>query len=82
MGGIMVERRLFVMREVRGVEVRRYRKKPVVVEAYRTQETVYIETLEGIHRADPGDYIITGIAGERYPCKPDIFAKTYEEVEE
>lgn len=64
------------------VEVRRYRKRPVIVEAYRTRETVYIETLEGTHRADPGDYIITGIAGERYPCKPDIFAKTYEEVEE
>lgn len=39
-----------------------------------------IQTLEGEHRADPGDWIITGVKGERYPCKPDIFAATYEEV--
>jgi hypothetical protein len=32
-------------------------------------------------RADPGDYIITGVKGERYPCKPDIFEATYEAVE-
>ena len=39
-----------------------------------------IPTLEGDHRADEGDYIIKGVNGEFYPCKPDIFAKTYEEV--
>lgn len=39
-----------------------------------------IPTLEGNHRADEGDYIIKGVNGEFYPCKPDIFAKTYEEV--
>lgn len=37
-----------------------------------------IHTLEGDHHASPGDYIIKGINGEFYPCKPDIFAKTYE----
>lgn len=37
-----------------------------------------IGTLEGDHRADPGDFIIRGVAGEFYPCKPDIFAQTYE----
>jgi hypothetical protein len=37
-----------------------------------------IPTLEGEHRANPGDWIITGVRGERYPCKPDIFATTYE----
>lgn len=42
---------------------------------------VYIETLEGRMRACPGDWIITGVNGERYPCKPDIFAKTYEPVD-
>ena len=42
----------------------------------------YIETLEGQHIVTPGDWIITGIKGERYPCKPDIFAATYEEVKE
>jgi hypothetical protein len=43
---------------------------------------MYIETLEGFLLADPGDYIITGVNGEQYPCKPDIFDKTYERVEE
>lgn len=42
----------------------------------------WIETLEGGHNVCPGDWIITGIQGERYPCKPDIFEATYEEVEE
>lgn len=40
-----------------------------------------IQTLEGDHRANVGDYIICGIMGEYYPCKPDIFKKTYEPVE-
>ncbi len=41
-----------------------------------------INTLEGRMIANPGDWIITGVNGERYPCKPDIFAKTYEPVGE
>lgn len=43
---------------------------------------LYIETLEGEMRAPPGDYIIRGVDGEFYPCKPQIFEKTYELVEE
>jgi len=39
-------------------------------------------TLEGYHIVCPGDWIITGIRNERYPCKPDIFQATYELVEE
>lgn len=39
-----------------------------------------IKTLEGWIEVSPGDYVITGVNGERYPCKPDIFAKTYEEA--
>ena len=39
-----------------------------------------IDTLEGVMTAIPGDYIIKGINGEFYPCKADIFAKTYEVV--
>ena len=39
-----------------------------------------IKTLEGIHYALPGDYIIRGIKGEVYPCKPDIFKQTYEPI--
>lgn len=62
------------------VEVRKYRKKPVVIEAYQTQEEMIIHTLEGDMKASPGDYIITGVNGEQYPCKPDIFEKTYEPV--
>lgn len=37
----------------------------------------WIMTLEGGHIVTPGDWIITGVNGEHYPCKPDIFAKTY-----
>jgi hypothetical protein len=40
--------------------------------------TVTITTLEGVMRADPGDWIIRGVKGEFYPCKPDIFEATYE----
>ena len=39
-----------------------------------------IPTLESPHEASPGDFIIKGIEGEFYPCKPDIFAKTYEGI--
>jgi len=41
----------------------------------------YIRTLEGNHMITKGDYIITGIKGERYPCKSDIFIMTYDRVE-
>ena len=41
---------------------------------------LYIKTLEGTHHVSCGDYIIQGVNGELYPCKPDIFEKTYEEV--
>ena len=40
-----------------------------------------IQTLEGVMRADIGDWIIKGVNGEFYPCKPDIFEKTYEPAE-
>lgn len=43
---------------------------------------ITIRTLEGDMIASKGDYIIKGVNGEFYPCKPDIFAKTYEEIEE
>lgn len=42
---------------------------------------VYIDTLEGTMKASHGDYIIKGVNGEFYPCKPDVFEKTYEAVE-
>lgn len=82
--------------------IKRYRKKPVTIEAVQwtgnniseickfTNRDVnhllmsgqlYITTLEGVHRASVGDYIIKGVKGELYPCKPDIFANTYEEAD-
>ena len=82
---------------------RRYRKRPVVIEAVRydgtngqairawagknrlrevremhAPTTLAIYTLEGVMRADVGDWIIRGVQGEFYPCKPDIFEETYE----
>ena len=47
-----------------------------------SDEGISIETLEGTMRADPGDWIIKGVKGEFYPCKPDILAATYAAVEE
>ena len=56
----------------------KYKKKPVIVEAYQTDKEMYIETLEGTMKANKGDFIIRGIKGELYPCKEDIFYATYE----
>ena len=79
--------------------IKKYRKKPVTIEAIQwnggnlseirdfmrstveTHESVLIiPTLEGDMYASLNDYIIKGVNGEFYPCKPYIFAKTYEEV--
>ncbi|WP_064442283.1 hypothetical protein [Hoyosella altamirensis] len=93
---------------------KKYRKKPVVIEAMQwdgsrasivaicgwandpaedeaTVEFNYcgaddvhdvtISTLEGYLHVSPGDYVIRGVQGEFYPCKPDIFAATYEEAD-
>ena len=60
----------------------KYRKKPIIIEAYQTDKEIFIETLEGTMKVNIGDYIITGVNGEQYPCKPDIFEKTYEPVVE
>jgi hypothetical protein len=46
-----------------------------------SDHSLIIETLEGDHKAMVGDYIIKGVKGEFYPCKPDIFAATYESAE-
>ena len=48
---------------------------------YKGETSEDIETLEGWHHANYGDYIIRGVKGEIYPCKPDIFKMTYEVVE-
>jgi hypothetical protein len=41
----------------------------------------WVQTLEGGHIVSPGDWIITGVQGETYPCKPDIFEMTYESAD-
>lgn len=85
------------------MNVTRWRKRPVEVEAVQVshmnyyyvaewvqgavglgnamQPVVLIHTLEGTMTAQIGDYIIKGVQGEFYPCKPDIFEATYERVE-
>ena len=49
---------------------------------FLTSGEIHIPTLEGTMIAQPDDYIIQGVSGEFYPCKPDIFKLTYEEVYE
>lgn len=60
----------------------KFRKKPVVIDAVQTDDMLLIHTLESDMLASPGDWIITGIKGEQYPCKDDIFRATYEPVED
>ena len=48
---------------------------------HRSLDGAEIVTLEGVMLADAGDYVIQGVKGEIYPCKPDIFAATYEAVD-
>lgn len=48
---------------------------------FNAEGSLSISTLEGTMRADIGDWIIKGVKGEFYPCKPDIFAATYEAVD-
>lgn len=68
-------------------KVVRYYRHPEDNESHRCQHCGevmkvhgWIDTLEGGHIVCPGDWIIKGVNGEFYPCKPDIFEKTYEEV--
>ena len=54
---------------------------PVIVDySVPSMPVLKIRTLEGVMTAIEGDYIIKGVAGEFYPCKPDIFEQTYEQV--
>ena len=47
----------------------------------KTGYRIMIDTLEGKHEVTEGDWVITGVKGERYACKPDIFKMTYEKAE-
>lgn len=59
-----------------------YRKLPVVIDAVQIDRQMTIETLEGIMTGNPGDWLITGVKGEQYFCKNDIFRVTYEPCQE
>lgn len=52
------------------------------IDVTKSGSSILIPTLEGEMTASPGDWIIRGVNGEYYPCKPDIFDKTYERVDE
>jgi hypothetical protein len=59
----------------------RFRKKPVEIEATRLTKRITIHTREGDVVGEPGDFLITGVEGEQYPCGCKIFLKTYEPVD-
>lgn len=54
----------------------------VPVGKYNNDGTFQIVTLEGEHKCSIGDYVIKGVKGEFYPCKPDIFLMTYEAIKD
>ena len=54
----------------------------LAINAAKENKGIFIQTLEGDMLAKFGDYIIKGVNGEFYPCKPDIFKKTYEIIED
>lgn len=56
-------------------------KRPEEWHAWHNDTDIFIDTLEGVMTANCYDYIIKGVQGEVYPCKPDIFAETYEPVD-
>ena len=74
----------------------RYRRKPTVVEAVQFSGDLplpegvvfilnagyHVKTVNGFVKIEDGEWIITGVKGKRYPCKPDIFKETYELVGE
>ena len=62
------------------MDIKYFRKKPIIIKAYQTNKKVIIQTLEGNMVANKGDWIITGVDGEQYPVKNDIFKRTYELV--
>jgi hypothetical protein len=59
----------------------KYRKLPVCVDAVQIGSTQTIETLEGVMTGNIGDWLITGVKGEKYFCKDEIFRMTYEKVD-
>lgn len=63
-------------------EWKKYRKRPIVIMAKRMRESFSVNTLEGKMVGNAGDFLIIGVQGEKYPCKKEVFMKTYEFVGE
>ena len=81
---VIIEAIQFEDNSDRIIEIHEFMGGDTIRVNYEDKDNPYlkIETLEGIMKASVGDYIIKGVNGEFYPCKPDIFEKTYEEVTE
>lgn len=77
---VVIEAIQFVDNAERIAEICEFADKEVRVSYKHPVPYIEIETLEGTMRALPGDFIIKGVKGEFYPCKPDIFEETYERV--
>lgn len=60
----------------------KFRKKPVEIEAHRIDLKTTVHTLNGPVVAEPGEWIVTGVAGEVYPCADAIFRATYEPTDD
>lgn len=79
---VIIEAIQFEDNSDRIIEIREFMGGDTIRVNYEDKNNPYlkVETLEGIMKASVGDYIIKGVNGEFYPCKPDIFEKTYERV--
>ena len=79
---VIIEAIQFEDNSDRIIEIHEFMGGDTIRVNYEDKDNPYlkIETLEGIMKASVGDYIIKGVNGEFYPCKPDIFEKTYEIV--
>lgn len=79
---VIIEAIQFEDNSDRIIEIHEFMGGDTIRVNYEDKDNPYlkIETLEGIMKASVGDYIIKGVNGEFYPCKPDMFEKTYERV--
>lgn len=78
---VVIEAIQFVNDEQRIIEIQEFLGGDIRLDYSEGQPALKIETLEGTMTASVGDYIIKGVKGEFYPCKPDIFEQTYEPAE-
>ena len=80
---VIIEAIQFIDDVDRILEIQEFSGGETIRVDYKNKEnpTLKIKTLEGVMTASVGDYIIKGVQGEFYPCKPDIFEQTYEEID-